>query len=327
MFRKDGSIIDVSVSASPLKDDDGKIIGMIGMFADITDHIRAERVFQENEQLYKTIAEKSFASVYVIQDGTFQFINSNGASYAGYFPEEMLGRKSDFIIHEEDRDEAKKKAIEMLRGNGSIPYELRILNRKGEVRWIIETVTSIMYDGRPAILGNSMDITDRKRIEEELTRLSLTDTLTGVHNRRGFMLLAEQRLNLASRDNNKLLLFYIDLDNLKTINDRFGHEQGDAALIDTANVLRETFRKSDIIARMGGDEFAIMTSSSPIFDSKKILDRLESTIAKVNKRNRRFAISMSVGISEFNSERSCCLDELLSQADKNMYGRKQKRKK
>jgi len=123
---------------------------------------------RESEHIYKTISEKSLAGIYVVMDGKFQTLNENAASYAGYRPEELIGRKSDGIVHPKDRAEVKRNAREMLFGRRSFPHEFRIITKKKEIRWVLETVTSITYKGRRAILGNSMDITERKRAEERL---------------------------------------------------------------------------------------------------------------------------------------------------------------
>ncbi|HYA14178.1 MAG TPA: PAS domain S-box protein [Syntrophales bacterium] len=125
---------------------------------------------EQAEELYKTLAEKSITAVFIIQDRKFRFINTTAISYAGYTPEELIGKDSMILVHPEDREAVKKKASEMLRGKDTTPYEYRIVNKQGQVRWIMQTITSIQYEGKRAILGNAMDISDRKRAEEEQHR-------------------------------------------------------------------------------------------------------------------------------------------------------------
>jgi len=129
---------------------------------------RSKEAIRQSEEIYKTLAEKSLAGVYVVQDGKFRFINSNAASYAGYAREELLDQEAVLLISPEDREKARQNARALLRGEESSPYEFRIITKQGETRWIMETVTSILHEGRPSILGNSMDITERKRAEEAL---------------------------------------------------------------------------------------------------------------------------------------------------------------
>jgi two-component system, cell cycle sensor histidine kinase and response regulator CckA len=150
---------------------------------------------KESEDRYKNYVEKSFAGVYVVQNGLFMFLNYNAASFSAYKPEELIGRQSDSIVHPEDRCIVREKAKKMLRGEDQSPYEFRIVTKNGQIRWIMETVTSIQYDGRKAILGNSMDITDRQRAEEALRAsqelekgilLSVPHALFGVEERHIF---------------------------------------------------------------------------------------------------------------------------------------------
>lgn len=149
-----------------------------------------------------------------------------------------MGGATERLVHPDDREMQWKNAREMLRGESAVPYEYRITTKEGHVQWILETVTSITYKGRPAILGNAMDITDRKRMEEEILSLSITDHLTGLYNRRGFMTLAGQQMKLAERTKTGLLLLFADLDKMKWINDNLGREKGDHALMDVASFLR-----------------------------------------------------------------------------------------
>ncbi|MCX5829617.1 MAG: PAS domain S-box protein [Deltaproteobacteria bacterium] len=119
----------------------------------------------KQKDFYHTIAEASFAGIYVVQDGRFSYLNRNAASYAGYTPIELVGRDAFSIVHHEDRDLVDKLAREMLKGLRTEPYEFRIITKDLQTRWIMETVISITYQGKPAILGNSMDVTEKKQAE------------------------------------------------------------------------------------------------------------------------------------------------------------------
>ncbi len=123
---------------------------------------------RESEQLFQTLTERSLLGIYVVQDGLFKSANPNAASYAGYTPEDLVGKESNSIVHPEDRELQREGAINMLKGKRSSPHEFRIIGKNGETHWIMETVTPIVFKGRPAILGNSMDITEHKRKEEAL---------------------------------------------------------------------------------------------------------------------------------------------------------------
>jgi len=298
-----------------------------GLIQDITERKLAEKALQESEELYRVLAEKSFAGVYVVQNGRFRFLNSNAATYAGYRPKELLGKESIKLVHIEDREQLQKNAVEMLRGKRTYPYEFRIITRDGQIRWLMEMVTSIFWNGKRAVLGNCMDLTERKMAEEEIRSISVTDQLTGLYNRRGFITLAEQQLKFSDRVKRDMLLFFADLDGMKWINDTRGHKEGDKALIDVATILKETFRSSDIIARMGGDEFAILAIDTTGIYPDIIMSRLQNQIDMHNKSgNRHYKISISMGTAYYDPDNPCSLDELMSRADKLMYEQKRSKK-
>jgi two-component system, cell cycle response regulator len=161
-------------------------------------------------------------------------------------------------------------------------------------------------------------------LDRELRSLVLTDELTGLHNRRGFLALSQQQLKVADRNMESLLLFYADLDNLKGINDRHGHREGDFAVARAADALRQTFRDSDIVARLGGDEFAILALETSSEYQETILRRLTENLEKLNAGDTRHAVSLSVGAARFDPADPVSLGDLMSQADRDMY--KQKRR-
>jgi PAS domain S-box-containing protein len=130
---------------------------------------------KQAEVLYRTLSEMSFAGIYVIQDGVFKFVNRTASSYSGYADSGhldddhgLIGKPVRSIVHPEDREHARVCGREMLRELRSIPYEYRIITKNGEIRWIMETVASIHYEGRPAVLGTAMDITEVKAAQKEL---------------------------------------------------------------------------------------------------------------------------------------------------------------
>jgi diguanylate cyclase (GGDEF)-like protein len=164
-------------------------------------------------------------------------------------------------------------------------------------------------------------------MEDEIRKMALQDQLTEIYNRRGFIAIAEQQLKAANRTNKKLLLFFIDLDDMKLTNDNWGHKEGDRLLVDAADILKQTFRESDIIARIGGDEFAVLAldASEP---AEKVLLRLEEQINYHNVLpNHHYTISLSVGAVIYDPEIPCSLDELMSKADRLMYEQKKARRR
>ncbi len=158
-----------------------------------------------------------------------------------------------------------------------------------------------------------------------LLDLSLVDELTGLYNRRRFFVLAEQCLKLALRTPKKWILLYMDMDDLKSINDHYGHHEGDQALRDFAKVLKRTFRDSDVIARIGGDEFVVLVEQADE-NSQTLIHRLDENIENENaRRSGRYPLSISVGIAFFDPQHPLPIDELLMQADASMYVNKRRR--
>lgn len=165
------------------------------------------------------------------------------------------------------------------------------------------------------------------RQAQELRALSLEDELTGLHNRRGFHSMAEQLVKLADRSKREMSLLFMDLDNMKGINDTFGHKEGDRALIDTAGIFKKAFRSSDIIARLGGDEFVALLIDTPADRASVFTDRVQEMVDAHNAQAiRPYRISISIGMSCYDPKHPCTLDDFVAKADGLMYEQKLSRK-
>lgn len=171
-------------------------------------------------------------------------------------------------------------------------------------------------------------INSNKRMAKEISTLSNTDHLTGLYNRRGFITLAEQNLKIAERTKKRvMLLLFADLDQMKSINDNLGHEKGDKALIEVASILKEVFRESDIIARVGGDEFAVLGIGATMDAWGALESRLQHQIDIHNAiENKDYNISLSVGIAYGDLENYYSIDALMSRADALMYEQKRSKR-
>ena len=177
----------------------------------------------------------------------------------------------------------------------------------------------------PAVVRALRYAIERHRLQKNLQYLTLIDDLTGLHNRRGFLTLAEQHLRMIQRKGAALLI-YLDLDDLKLINDSCGHLEGNRALIVTANVLRACFRQSDILARLGGDEFCVLMTDAGEDSEHQVRKRLLQRTDFINALSSwRFRLSLSVGIADVPAVRQPSLDQLLRIADAHMYEEKRKK--
>lgn len=165
---------------------------------------------------------------------------------------------------------------------------------------------------------------ERQKMQSVLQSQATVDDLTGLYNRRGFLNLAERHLKLAMRTRREFLLILADLDGLKHINDTFGHHEGDLALIMTGQILRETFRESDIIARIGGDEFAIIAIEPSKNSGDVLTSRLRENLDLFNaQKGQRYTLSISAGAARFDPEMLLSLEELMARADEKLYQQKQ----
>jgi two-component system, cell cycle response regulator len=164
---------------------------------------------------------------------------------------------------------------------------------------------------------------ERQRMQMQLRSLSLLDELTRLYNRRGFSALAEQFTKLSIRKKRRLLVMFGDVDCLKRINDGISHKAGDRALIATAGILKQTFRETDVLARVGGDEFAVIAAEFSGTDPQILSERLTKNIEKFNSEaGREFDLSISFGVAEFDPENPESVEDLLAKADKLMYEQK-----
>ena len=127
-----------------------------------------EKKVREGEMLFQSLTENSFAAAFVVQNGKFRYINTSAVAYAGYTAEDLIGKDSDIIVHPDDRAMVREKAREMLQGRDSAPFGFRMVTKKGTIRSILQIVSPIQYDGKPALLGNAIDVTQRKKAEEAL---------------------------------------------------------------------------------------------------------------------------------------------------------------
>jgi len=167
---------------------------------------------------------------------------------------------------------------------------------------------------------------DQLRIRE-LDEMTLVDPLTGLNNRRGFLTLARQQIRYAERNNLKASLLFMDLDGFKEINDTYGHEDGDAALVRFSNVLLSTFRTSDIVSRFGGDEFVVLALDAPPDTNNTIINRVKENIERDNGRSGKpYRLSVSLGTAPFDPKDPHTLEHLILEADGKMYTDKRGRK-
>jgi diguanylate cyclase (GGDEF)-like protein/PAS domain S-box-containing protein len=296
---------------------------------DVATRKEIENALRESEERYKSLFDSSMDGVYQVDaDGVFTMINEAGARIFGFErPEEIVGTNAlRFWRDPKDRDAYREE----LKARKSVSaYPIGAQKRDGDPIELESSSTILEDEDRNflGIKGILRDVTGRARAEEDLRQLSLTDELTGLHNRRGFLILATQQIKNADRSGQGAALIYADMDRMKWVNDTFGHLEGDRALTDIAQILKKTLRASDIVARWGGDEFvALMTEATESAGETVFARLLETMDAHNMQENRPYQLSISFGITRYDPARPCALEELLERGDKLMYEKKQMRK-
>jgi len=310
---------------------DGRTGGLMCTLIDITQRKRSEEELQQIKKFSDGIIQTMTEGVVLTDsEGRFTFVNPAAAASLGYTPGEMIDRDVSSFVPPDQRaivrgaDERRAKGI-------ADRYELDFVHKDGGRRTMLVSggprFADVQYGGTMAVLT---DITDRKRMEEEIRSLSLTDPLTGLFNRRGLHHLGEQQLKIALRLGKRVLLLYSDVDNLKRVNDTYGHDEGDRVLVDVATILRTSFRDSDVVARVGGDEFVVLAMEAARVNAEIFARRIDEKLEIYNSRPEqkgRFPLGLSTGVSTFDPELPSTIDELTRRADALMYEQKREKRR
>jgi len=172
--RRDGTIIDVRITAAMRRNIQGEVEGYEGFVVDVTDRQRAERALQESEEKYRTVVENSLSGIFIHQGGRFRFVNQQVVDMLGYDrPEDLVGRPFWDVIHPEDRAMVKERGLRREKGQiEPVQYPFRVIQKNGSTIWVELRATHASYMGKPAVVGNFIDITQSKKAEEEIRHLS-----------------------------------------------------------------------------------------------------------------------------------------------------------
>jgi diguanylate cyclase (GGDEF)-like protein/PAS domain S-box-containing protein len=266
----------------------------------------------------------------------FMILNESFCRFMGRTREELIGKDDYDFFPKEQADIFRKKDEEVFASGVENVNEEFLTNATGETR-TISTKKCIFKDphtGERVLVGVIRDITEIKRAEhklhealEQLRSLSNSDELTQLANRRHFLALAEHQVRIAHRSGQGVLLLFADMDNLKVINDQLGHPEGDAAIVEVSKILRHVFRDSDVIARVGGDEFVILMTSINQVNLEAVVERLNQTLEQRNRQNNTsYPLSLSIGAAFSDPASPVSISQLLEEADQAMYREKRQRR-
>jgi diguanylate cyclase (GGDEF)-like protein/PAS domain S-box-containing protein len=278
------------------------------------------RTLRETDARYRQLLALSPEAVLVHANGKILFTNPAAAEMLGLASEDALvGRPIDDFADENTRVALAGQATDD--AGGRAPRVRGRLRTAGGGTLDVEIVSSpCVYHDRPAVVVLARDISAQLRYERDLHALALIDELTGLHNRRGFTLFAEQELARARRHGRVPVLVFADLDDLKGINDLHGHASGDAAIRLVASAFKSILREADIVARWSGDEFVALLSDGDHAAARQIDARLASAIASHAQSDLPYTVSATVGTSTLDP--MLALREALERADAELYSRK-----
>ncbi|MFO8184481.1 MAG: diguanylate cyclase [Candidatus Aegiribacteria sp.] len=317
----DGSLKAMDMTTSLVEN--GGISCILITFRDTSERKRFQR-----EMLKKNRALDSSLSAIVIADGDWGicYANAEALNYWRYGRAEMFRVEMEDLFSLVTDLDTIKAAVEK---DGSWGGELECQRMDSTTFFASATAVTVDDDEveDPCYVFSFLDITGRVELEKRLTELSLHDDLTGLYNRRGFMTLGRQLLDSTKRKQPEIGILYVDLDYLKLINDRLGHAAGDSAIEATAVLLENCFRDSDIIARIGGDEFVVLFMDTNGFSLKSIRRRIDSRLEEMEmEKPLPFMLSLSIGYYSTVLHYQTQIGLLLSRADSLMYEDKRKRR-
>ncbi|HOL66084.1 MAG TPA: diguanylate cyclase [bacterium] len=311
----------------PIKWIDGRNV-RFELAIDITDKKLIEEALRRSEQRYKDLWDNAPVAYHILdRRGIIKDVNRTELKLLGYSRKEMIGKSVFNFILPAQRREARERFLLKLKGKKIEKFHNRVYLRKDGTPLYVSINTVPEKNEKGQIIGmraGMIDISELKRLEQALKEASLKDELTEIYNRRGFFALAEQEIRRSQREKRPFHLLFLDVDGLKAINDARGHLAGDEVLKKVAELLKRTFRKSDIIARIGGDEFVVLVSEVKGRKGlQAVIDRLREKIQAHNQEKRRkYEVSISVGAVRYDGDKPVDIDELLSRADSKMYQEK-----
>jgi diguanylate cyclase (GGDEF)-like protein/PAS domain S-box-containing protein len=311
-----GSIKDVQIFREPL----AGTTRMAIHFVDISDLMRAGKKVISSEEKYRSLIESTDDSIYMIdRDGTYLFVNKQVLTRLCVTETNIIGKRYSEFHDAEDTIEFAGYVEKVFETASSHRYEHK--SGKDGQRYMLRTLSPIV-DGHTGqvrfVAVVSKEITDLKKTEEKLKYLSLHDPLTNLYNRAYF----EEEMHRLDNNRFDLVgLIMCDIDGLKLVNDTLGHDRGDELLAIASQVIRRSFRESDVVARVGGDEFAILLPNSPRPKVEEICARIKTSVVDYNRKNPRLPLGISTGFS-IRTGPGQSMAELYREADNAMYKEK-----
>ncbi|AEM79212.1 sensor domain-containing diguanylate cyclase/phosphohydrolase [Thermoanaerobacter wiegelii] len=314
-IRKDGKFINVFVSIAALKDELGRYVGVSFISHDITENKKAEQILRRYKLLFDNINDIILFAKY--ENGKIIEVNKAAMEAYGYEMEELLNMDIFELCNCDKEELTQLLDVEAEKG---VLLNLQHKRKNGSKFYVEANIVSVDFENEKLIMTIIRDITERKLAEEKLEHMGTHDILTGLYNRNFF----EEKMSFIEKNNIiPTVIIVCDVDGLKLVNDTMGHKAGDMLLKTAAEVLRKCFRGQDILARIGGDEFAIILPHTSSDIVEKIVSRIKKVIenSKFTIENYNIALNMSIGYAVKNNSFDK-MEEVFKEADNNMYREK-----
>ncbi|CAK8722442.1 hypothetical protein KKHLCK_11710 [Candidatus Electrothrix laxa] len=303
-----------------------------GVILDITERKEAEALLLNQQRMLKAMSLAAHDAMIIIDtDDNIHFWNKAAENLYGYRAEEVVHRKKmhKIICTPEDQKLAyagMKKFVKT--GKGPVlnrVMEFKSVHRSGRLFPVERSVAAFQMDDAWYAVGSVRDITDRKDAEKALRELATTDSLTLLNNRRNFLELSAKEIKRAQRYASPLAVFMFDVDHFKAVNDTYGHDVGDKVLKELAELSRNSVRESDVIGRLGGEEFAVTLPNTERSHAERAAERLRKAVAnhRVGTEKEELSVTISIGVVMMQGESKGGIDALLKTADEALYQAKE----
>ncbi|WP_421199961.1 sensor domain-containing diguanylate cyclase [Aeromonas enteropelogenes] len=310
----------------PMYDEKERLIGLCGIATDITERKAIEAKLAEQHQLLEIILAHVDAYIYMKDtQHRYLYVNQKTSELFGMPPEQMVNMRDDDLLSAESAAQLQQMDEMVFTTGETQAGEECLFDEQGKMHyyWSVK-VPFVLANGTPTLIGFSSDITELHHLKEQLHAQSVRDSLTELYNRRFFFELCEKQLNFNNRHHSHSVLILMDVDQFKVINDRFGHPLGDKALIHLGKVMQPVLRSEDVLARIGGDEFAILLPDTHLTAAASLAERLRRTVMSkplALPDGSDLVITISAGLVQ--NEHGEQMESFYARADQMLYRAKQ----